>query len=121
MQDRAATSADIEVLREAYEAFNAADFERVLTLMDPGVDWPNGWEGGRVLGREAVRSYWARQFAELQSRVEPLDFRQESDGCIAVRVHQVAHDKSGKLLADQVIEHVYRLQNGLITRMDIRN
>ena len=31
----------------------------MLAAMHPAVDWPNGWEGGRVAGREEVRSYWA--------------------------------------------------------------
>ena len=35
------------------------------------VDWPNAWEGGRVSGRDAVAAYWARQFEQISSRVEP--------------------------------------------------
>jgi hypothetical protein len=26
--------------------------------MHPEVDWPNAWEGGRVVGHAAVRDYW---------------------------------------------------------------
>lgn len=120
MQDLTTTSADVEVLRHAYEAFNRGEFESVLALMRTDVDWPNGLEGGRVLGKDAVRSYWNRQFETLHSRVVPVGFTPESDGRIAVRVHQVVQEKSGKVLLDQVIEHVYRLKDGLITYMDIR-
>ena len=59
-----------ELLRRAYEAFNARDVDAVLALMHPDVDWPNGMEGGRVLGRAAVREYWTRQFEMIDSRVE---------------------------------------------------
>jgi hypothetical protein len=49
------------VLRSAYRAFNARDIEAVIQLTHPEVDWPNAWEGGRVLGRAGVRDYWNRR------------------------------------------------------------
>jgi hypothetical protein len=69
--------------------------------MHADVDWPNAWEGGRVVGRDAVRAYWTRQFEEISSRVEPESFTEEPDGAVTVEVHQVVHDaKSGDLLTD---------------------
>jgi hypothetical protein len=50
--------------------------------MHPEVDWPNAWEGGRVVGHAAVRDYWDRQFAAISSKVEPEGFNQEPDGSI---------------------------------------
>jgi hypothetical protein len=81
-----------ETLRSAYRAFNARDIEGAVELMHPGVNWPNAWEGGRVVGQAAVRSYWTRQFAAISSKVEPEGFTQGPDGCITVDVHQVIHD-----------------------------
>ena len=43
-----------ELLRSAYEAFNARDIDSALAAMTPDVDWANGWEGGRVVGHDAV-------------------------------------------------------------------
>ena len=114
-------SAEIELLRRAYAAFNAREIETVLTMMHEDVDWPNGMEGGRVRGRAAVRNYWTRQFQGVNSRVEPKNFRTEADGRIAVDVHQVVHDMGGKLLADQIVQHVYELRDGLICSMEIRS
>ena len=54
-----------------YAAFNSRDTDTLLGQMHPDVDWPNGWEGGRVHGREAVREYWTRQWDEVDSRVTP--------------------------------------------------
>lgn len=113
-------SEETELLRKLYAAFNRRDIETVLGQLDPDVDWPNGWEGGREYGRSAVRNYWTRQFAQVQSHVEPVNFRTEDDGRIVVDVHQVVHDGSGKLLSDQMVQHVYTLHDGLITRMEIR-
>ncbi len=113
-------SVEVELLQRVYAAFNRREFETVLAAMDLDVDWPNGMEGGRVLGTAAVREYWKRQFEVLDSRVEPRNFTMESDGRIAVDVHQVVHDKAGTLVADQMVQHVYEIRDGLIRRMEIR-
>jgi ketosteroid isomerase-like protein len=113
-------TAEIEMLQRMYAAFNRRDIETVLAAMHAGVDWPNGMEGGRVLGKAAVREYWKRQFEGLDPNVEPQNFTKEADGRIAIDVHQVVHDKSGKLLVDQMIQHVYEFHDGLIQSMEIR-
>jgi ketosteroid isomerase-like protein len=112
--------AEIELLERVYAAFNRREIEAVLVGMHPDVDWPNGMEGGRVLGTAAVRDYWKRQFESLDPQVEPKNFTAEGDGRIAVDVHQVVHDKAGKLLVDQMVQHVYEIRNGLIRSMEIR-
>ena len=113
-------SGDKEILVAAYREFNARHIDAVLALMHPSVVWPNGMEGGRVLGKSAVRDYWKRQFESLNPRVEPQGFAAEPDGRIAVKVHQVVHDNAGKLLVDQMIQHVYEIRDGLIRSMEIR-
>ena len=40
-----------ERIRELYQGFNDRDLDAVIAAMAPDVDWPNGMEGGRVLGR----------------------------------------------------------------------
>lgn len=109
-----------ELLRSAYAAFNARELETALHLMHGDVDWPNGMEGGRVHGHEGVRDYWTRQWKIIDPHVEPVAFQEEGDGRIAVSVHQVVRDMSGALLVDQMIEHVYRVDDGLIRSMEIR-
>lgn len=111
---------DEDVLRAAYAAFNARDIDGALELMHTEVDWPNAWEGGRVVGREAVRDYWTRQFEEIASAVEPERLEREPDGSIAVTVHQVVRDaKTGEVQADTRVLHRYLLRDGLIVRMDV--
>lgn len=109
-----------ETLRSAYRAFNARDIDAAVELMHPEVDWPNAWEGGRVIGRAAVRDYWTRQFTAISSKVEPEHFTEESDGSVTVDVHQVVHDaRSGEIVSDSRVRHRYRLEGGLIVRMDV--
>jgi hypothetical protein len=108
-----------QLLRRAYEAFNARDIETALSLMHADVDWPNGMEGGRVRGHGEVRSYWTRQFGMIDSRVEPEGFREEDAGRVAVDVHQVVRDLDGNVIADQMVTHTYTIRDGLVARMDI--
>lgn len=115
------TNAETEdLLRAAYRAFNARDVEAAVELMHPEVDWPNAWEGGRVVGRKAVADYWTRQFKSISSTVEPERFDPEPDGSVTVTVHQVVNDaKSGALLADERVAHRYWIEDGLVARMDV--
>jgi ketosteroid isomerase-like protein len=111
---------DRDLLLTIYAAFNRRDIDAVLTAMHPDVDWPNGMEGGRVYGHEAVRQYWQRQWKQINPVVEPQSFHTDPTGATAVEVHQVIHDLSGSLLADRMVQHVYRTEDGLIRSMDIR-
>jgi ketosteroid isomerase-like protein len=113
--------AEVQLLRRMYAAFNRREVDAVLAEMHDDVDWPNGMEGGRVLGKTAVRDYWKRQFETLDPNVQPTHFTVEPDGRIAIDVHQVVHDKGGKLLVDQMIQHVYEFRDGRIQNMEIRD
>ena len=108
-----------QLLRRAYDAFNARDIEAALVLMHPDVDWPNALAGTRVHGRAEVRDYWARQFEVIDSRVEPLAFSARANGSIAVQVHQTVRDRTGALLSDGTVEHVYSIRDDQVERMDI--
>ena len=54
-------------------------------------------------------------------RGSPRELRAESmDGAVTVDVHQVVHDaSSGELLTDSRVKHRYRIEDGLIVRMDV--
>lgn len=108
-----------ELLLGAYREFNAREMHAVLARMDPDVVWPNGMEGGFVYGREGVREYWTRQWKTVDPNVEPLDIREDEAGRWVVEVHQVVRDLEGNQLLDTVVRHAYRIENGLIVRMDI--
>lgn len=103
-----------------YAAFNRRDADAVLAAVAPDVDWPNGFEGGRVHGHAAVRAYWLRQWAAVDPRVEVQRVTVDADGRRVVDVHQVVRDLSGNVLADQTVQHVYETRDGLVQRMDIR-
>lgn len=118
---------DIAVLRAMYDRFNAREIEGVLGALSDDVTWANGMDGGHVHGREQVRTYWTRQWSIVSPHVEPLSFERATDGSIVVEVRQTVHDLQGRPLQnqthglkDKTVGHVFYLQQGKVTRFDIR-
>ena len=107
------------LLARAYAAFNDRDIERALALMSENVSWPKASEGGRVVGKEEVRSYWTRQWREFDPHVEPLQMI-DRGGVTEVRVHQIVKSLGGDVLSESEVRHVYTVVNGLIERMDVK-
>lgn len=112
-------SGERELLIEMYRDFNDRKMESVLAHLHPEVEWPNGMEAGFVYGREGVRAYWTRQWAMMDPRVQPVSIQEDGAGRHAVEVHQVVQDLEGNVLMDKMLRHLYRIEDGLITRMDI--
>lgn len=111
---------DRDFVETMYKAFNARDLETALSLLHPEVDWPNGMEGGRVRGHSGVRDYWTRQWGMIDPRVEPLSISTQDDGRTAVEVHAVVRDLDGNVLVDHKVVHVYSVEHGLVTHMEIQ-
>jgi ketosteroid isomerase-like protein len=111
---------DTEVLKHLYDRFNARDIDAVLATMHPDVMWANGLEGGHIHGQLGIREYWTRQWAEMDSRAEPTGFSIGEDGTAYVEVHVTARDRNGNKLFDEKVGHVFQIEDGLISRFDIR-
>jgi hypothetical protein len=108
------------LLAEAYSAFNQRDIDGALALMTEKVSWPKASEGGRVVGKEEIRSYWTRQWKEFDPHVEPLEVIEHEGGITEVKVHQLVKSLGGDVLSDSEVWHVYTIANGLIERMDLK-
>jgi hypothetical protein len=107
-----------EVVRRGYAAFNARDIDGALAAMTTDVDWANGWEGGHVHGKEAVRDYWTRQWQEFDPQVTPVDMSIDGDA-VVVLVDQIVRRRDGTEVRAGTVRHRYELRDGLIARMDI--
>ena len=55
----------------------------------------------------------------IDPHVEPLRFASDA-GRIVIDVHQVVRDRTGAVIADQVVQHAYIVEDGLIRSMEIR-
>ena len=108
------------LLTQAYSAFNRRDIDGALALMSENVSWPKASEGGRVVGKEEIRSYWTRQWKEFDPHVEPLEVIDHEGGRTEVKVHQLVKSLGGDVLSDSEVWHVYTIAHGLIERMELR-
>ncbi len=108
------------LIAQAYSAFNHRDIESAVALMSENVSWPKASEGGRVVGKEEIRSYWIRQWKEFDPHVEPLEVIDQEGGITNVKVHQLVKSLGGDVLSDSEVWHVYAIANGLIERMDLK-
>jgi len=111
---------DRELLEHMYDRFNARDMGAVLAAMHRDVVWANGLEGGYVHRHDGVRDYWTRQWAMMDSRVEPTGYSIRADGNTEVEVHLTARDLKGDVVFDKLGGHIFRIEDGLITHFDIR-
>src|SRR5580693_5543664 len=109
-----------KVIAQAYAAFNRRDVDGALAFMSDNVNWPKASEGGRVVGKEEIRSYWTRQWKEFDPHVEPLEVIGQEGGITEVKVHQLVKSPDGDVLFDGEVWHVYTIVSGLIERMDIK-
>lgn len=108
-------------LRGLYQAFNDRDLERVMAAMAPDVDWPNGWEGGRLHGRDEVGRYWERQWQEVRPTTVLRGVGERPDGTVEARVRLVVRDPGGAVLARTDVVHVYEFDGGLVRRMTVES
>jgi hypothetical protein len=108
------------LIAQAYSAFNQRNVEGALALMSENVSWPKASEGGRVVGKEAIRAYWTRQWQEFDPYVEPIEVIDREGGKTDVKVRQLVKSLGGDVLSDSEVWHVYTIANGLIERMDLK-
>ncbi|MCD9152951.1 nuclear transport factor 2 family protein [Aeromicrobium duanguangcaii] len=99
------TSARADHVRALYQSFNDRDLDAVLAAMAPDVDWPNGWEGGRLAGRDEVGAYWERQWNEIRPTTIVRDIKDRSDGTVEARVRLVVRDPAGNVLERSEVTH----------------
>ena len=107
------------LISEAYSAFNRRDVDATLALMSENVSWPKASEGGRVVGKQSIGEYWARQWTQFNPHVEVLEVVEDENCKTQVRVHQLVRNLQGEVLSDTELWHVYTIRNNLIERMDI--
>lgn len=108
-------------LRALYESFDERDLEAVLAAMTPDVDWPNGWEGGRLRGHDDVRSYWERQWQEIRPAMTVRGIVERPDGRVEARVRLVVRDPGGSVLERSEVTHVYEFEGPLVRRMTVEH
>ncbi len=108
-----------DIISKAYAGFNQRNVDAVLLLMHPDIHWPKAFEGGYVIGHNAVKEYWTRQWTEINPIVEPLAITERPDGKVEVKVYQLVKDLQGAVLFDGNVNHVYVIKDDLLQSMDV--
>ena len=120
MTNDAVGSGREHLIQALYDAHHRRDIEQALSLLTDDVSWPDV-AGGRTLhGHEQARRYWTDQFATIEPDVTPLEIVVTGDTA-RVRVHQVVHDKSGNLLHEGTVVHVFTFDADRVSAMRVES
>ena len=76
-------------------------------------------EGDFVYGLDAVREYWRKQFENIHSQLEPLDYETDENNRNIVTVHLIVRDLEGNLLLEKTVQQIFTIENGLISLFEI--
>ena len=102
VQDASTITDNAEVVRRVYEAFNSADIEALIELMDEHASWHTPGRGplaGDYEGREAVFGQFGRYGGQTGGtfRATLQHVLATDDGCV-VGIHRNTAERNGKKL-----------------------
>jgi ketosteroid isomerase-like protein len=110
------SSANAELVRRGYEAWNQGDIEAVFAFLDPEIRW-EGYthipESGTLAGRDEVRA-WLGRFLEAWEEldIEVTDLIENKDQVIAL-VRFRALGKESRVEVDGGVDaHVWTVRDG---------
>lgn len=114
------SEANVHIAREALDAWNAGDMDRLRDLYDPEAVYavPSDWvEAGPYRGRDAIME----QFGVLRdvfggSSFDPVELRDAGDYVVA-QVH--FHGDTRGLPLTTEMAWVYTMRRGLIARLEV--
>jgi ketosteroid isomerase-like protein len=111
------SQADIETLKEGFDAFNSEDFERMLELWEEDVEVLGRLVSGKpVRGKEAARSMLVPEV--LDQRAEPLEFR-DLGGRVLVTCDWHAHGRKTGIDVDNRLYYLFTMRAGKVARLEV--
>jgi ketosteroid isomerase-like protein len=105
-------SSDIQLVREAFEAFARGDLDAALELCDPDIVVRDpGRTGSTIQGRDGLRGFWEEWLENWQEyRVEPQEFI-EAGGEVLAHTHQMGLGKLSGIEVGQDLFQVFRVRD----------
>jgi ketosteroid isomerase-like protein len=107
------------LLTKLYEAYNRRDFAAFSALLTSDVDWPDQIQGGRLVGHEALATYWAANDKVIKVDSAPVTFTALPDSRIAVDVNQIVRNLTGQVWSDSCVRQIFTLRDDKVARMDV--
>jgi hypothetical protein len=108
------------LVQHVYNSFNLRNADAALEVIHPDAEWANAMEGGLLTGHEEINAYWHRQWSYIDWHVKFGDITVEDSGNVVVNTNQIIRDLSGNIVSIRDVQHVFRIEDGLITEMRIR-
>ena len=109
-----------DIVRTAYERFNAKDFAGVVDLFSPDAEHHDLLREGTVhRGREAIMQLWTERFAESTAQAQVYDVVETGNTVVAVVRYQ-AHESDGTPLGSPMIAvHRFVFSDERIVRLEV--
>ena len=113
--------ADVETLRQGYEALNRGDLSGVLELLDVDIEWHEpdpSPEAGTHQGRDSFERFfrsWIESFEDF--RIEPEQVVERDQRLIAV-VRQTGRGRSSGVEISARLAHVWTVVDGRAVRWE---
>lgn len=116
------TDNKVEIVRDAYQAYNSRDIDGLLAYVTSDVNWPDGTTSDpdkRLHGPASLREYWQKQWDVTVTRDTPTEIIELPDGRVKVLLDQVVRNLAGEQVSTGRFEYVFELRDNLISRLDI--
>lgn len=114
-----AASIDLDELKRGYEAIARQDWDQVMALYDPEIEWidpPEVPDGGTHVGLDAVRESWENYLEALEDwALEPQEILLGEDE-IFVRSRVTGRARIGGLPIDLDLFQVWTARDGRLIR-----
>jgi ketosteroid isomerase-like protein len=114
---------NVQLVREAYEAFGRGDISTVLGMMDPGIEWreaegnlyqPSGeaWKGPDAI----VQNLFLKIAEDFDGTfvIQPKEFHDAGDTVVVEGRYVGTNKTTGKQLDAQIC-HVFKWRDGKVT------
>jgi uncharacterized protein len=114
-------SANIELVRRGYEAFNRGDIDAAFELLDPEIEWVTDERvpfAGTYHGRDEVRRLLSDQlevFGDLT--MEPLELFEAGDQVVAF-VRQRGRGEASGATIEITVGHLWTIRDGKAIRWE---
>jgi ketosteroid isomerase-like protein len=118
---RAMSERDVELVRQAMEAWNREDIEALIPLSDPEVEFVSifaDMEGRTYRGYEGLRQYFADMndvWAVFHREIEEIRDAGSDQVVVFFRLQGTA--RASSVPVDERVTTVFRLRDGLLHRM----
>ena len=115
---------NVEVVRWGYQAWNRRDFDQILELADPEIDWIFAQGFLRVPGvdavyhgHEGVRRFWETFIEPWEQLTVEVEELRDADHCVVAFVRFLAVGRDG-LEVDAPFAHVLTFRESKVIRFE---